>query len=117
MGVVWSLCCEAGGRLAVAGGDGGAVAAWDPRRRHAAWTAEVCLSGHGITGLALLPCGNRVAAACADGLVRVLELRMSGGTAAAVNLGAGYGLPYVLFSAKRVYLRGIEVGYLMCGFR
>ena len=38
-----------------------------------------------MTGLALLPCRARVAASCADGFVRVLELRMGRGLRGALN--------------------------------
>ena len=61
----------------VGGGDDGVCAGWDPRahgcaRRRAAWTHEVCPGGHGVAGLALMCCGRRVAAACADGFLRLL---------------------------------------------
>ena len=66
-------------------GDDGECAAWDPRYRHVSWKTEVCPSGRGVTGLALLPCRARVAASCADGFVRVLELRMGRGLRGALN--------------------------------
>lgn len=40
-------------------------------------------------GLALMPCRHRVAAACVDGFVRILELRMGGEVAAEADMGAG----------------------------
>ena len=43
-----------------------------------------------MTGLALLPCRTRVAAACADGHVRVIDLRMGGEVSAEADL-AGSG--------------------------
>jgi factor associated with neutral sphingomyelinase activation len=108
-GEVWSLCCDPGGSLAVIGGDDGECAAWDPRYRHVSWKSAVCPSGRGVTSLALMPCRTRVAAACADGFVRLIELRMGGDVSAEADMGTG-ALTCVVANGARGVLAGGKDG-------
>jgi factor associated with neutral sphingomyelinase activation len=101
----WCLACDPTGDTVFAGGEDGAAIAWDPRYRHAAWRADACPSGRGVHALSVMPCRTRVAAACGDGVVRTLELRMCGESSAEMNLGIGP-LSCVLANGARGVLAG-----------
>lgn len=109
---VWSICCDPSGRFAVIGADDGECAGWDPRHRHVSWKTPVCPNGRGVAGLALLPCRNRVAAACADGFVRLVDLRMGGEVVSEADMGAG-ALTCVVANGTRGVLAGGQDGRVM----
>ena len=81
--------CDETGNLCVVGADEGLIAAWDPRHRRASWIAEACQSGREVTHLALTRDGVRVAAACADGRARILDMRKCGEVFDERDLGVG----------------------------
>ncbi|WIA38602.1 hypothetical protein OEZ86_001912 [Tetradesmus obliquus] len=72
----WALSGSASGQLLVTGTDEGTVAAWDLRTQQQIWATQV--SADYVGGLSLLPGGNYVAAAAADGSMNLLEWRRGG---------------------------------------
>jgi len=83
---VWALAASASGQLLVTGTEEGVVAAWDLRTRQQIWATQV--SSDYVGGLSLLPGGNYVAAAAADGALSLLEWRRAGERIASTSCGA-----------------------------
>ena len=79
-----ALFCDARANLALVGGDDQEVTAWDPRCARAAWVAEAFAgtrrpaANRGVVGLTASLSQWRATAACADGGVRLLDLRKCG---------------------------------------
>jgi hypothetical protein len=91
-GALWSLASDARGAAFFAGGADGTVVAWDARRAPAAgpvWC--VTASSGGVCGLAAAPDGRAVAAACEDGVLRLLDARRGGAQAAAAAVPTARG--------------------------
>ena len=102
-----AAACDARGGVVVVGCDDGQVAAWDPRYKRLAWTAEACPNGRAVTGVAISPSGDRIVAACADGRARSLDPRACGEATHTADLGVGAltcaannGPKWVLFGGK-----------------
>ncbi|KAF8059207.1 lvsF [Scenedesmus sp. PABB004] len=85
---VWALSASASGQLLVTGSDEGTVAAWDLRTRQHIWATQVSAGGDYVGGVSLLPGGNHVAAAAADGSLSLLEWRRAGLRVAGAACGA-----------------------------